>query len=164
MSQLSQWVLTICCGVLICGMVSVLIPSKSMEKGMNLVLGLFLLSCLLLPTGLDVSQFHLERSSPEELRERVAEQTSDYLFRSVLDLGEEEAAAIIYGQAARYGIKPEEIVIYMDTEEAPQTGEKILVAEVHLPRRAKEFHSVLHKALEYELGVTVRLEYSKEEL
>lgn len=164
MSELSQWVLTICCGVLICGIASVLTPSKSMEKVMNLVLGLFLLSCLLLPTGLDLFQFHLDLDSPEEQRQRVAEETSDYFLRSALELGEEEAAAIIYGQAAKYGIKEDEIVIYMDTEEASPTGEKKVVVEVHLPQRAKESHTVLHKALEYELGVTVRLEYSKEEL
>ena len=80
-----------------------------------------------------------------------------------MDLGAEEAESIILGQLAKYGIKEDEILIYMDTEEATPGGEEEVVVEVHLPQRAKEDHRGIHKALEYELGVTVRLEYTEEE-
>ncbi len=163
MGEISKWVLTICGGVLVCGVASMLTPGKSMEKVMNMVLGLFMLCCFLLPTGIDFSDFQLSLDSPEEARQRVAEETTDHFRHSAMDLGAEEAESIILGQLAKYGIKEDEILIYMDTEEATPGGEEEVVVEVHLPQRAKEDHRVIHKALEYELGVTVRLEYTEEE-
>ena len=163
MDQVTGWVLTICSGVLICGVVSVLVPSASMEKIMSLVLGLFLLCCFLLPTGIDFSDFNLSLDSPEEIRNQVADETTDFFLDSALKSSEEEISAIIYKQMKEYGIKEDEIEIYIKSEEALD-GEKEIVVEIELPERIKERHDVIHKALEYELGVTVRLEYAKEDL
>ena len=163
MDQVTGWVLTICSGVLICGVVSVLVPSASMEKIMSLVLGLFLLCCFLLPTGIDFSDFNLSLDSPEEIRNQVADETTDFFLDSALKSSEEEISAIIYKQMKEYGIKEDEIEIYIKSEEVLD-GEKEIVVEIELPERIKERHDVIHKALEYELGVTVRLEYAKEDL
>lgn len=163
MDQVTGWVLTICSGVLICGVVSVLVPSASMEKVMSLVLGLFLLCCFLLPTGIDFSDFNLSLDSPEEIRNQVADETTNFFLDSALKSSEEEISAIIYKQMKEYGIKEDEIEIYIKSEEALD-GEKEIVVEIGLPERIKERHDVIHKTLEYELGVTVRLEYAKEDL
>ena len=163
MSQVTSWVLTICGGVLICGLISVLIPNASLEKSMNLVLGLFLLCCFLLPAGLDFSDLSWDLDLPVDQMEQMAEETQDFFLQSALDRSEEEAAAIIYKQMKDYGIKENEIQIYIKSEAQSPDGEEELVVEVILPERVQEYHDIIHKALEYELGVSVRLGYQEEE-
>ena len=72
MDEVGRWVFTICCGAALCGVVSVLLPSKGMEKLMRMVLGLFMLCCFLLPAGLELDR-GLARGEFRMLTEEEAE-------------------------------------------------------------------------------------------
>ena len=52
MDLVDRWVFTICCGTLLCGVVSILAVGKGTQRLMQLVLGLFMLCCFLLPAGM----------------------------------------------------------------------------------------------------------------
>ena len=77
MDEVGRWVFTICCGAALCGVVSVLLPSKGMEKLMRMVLGLFMLCCFLLPAGLELDLAELE---PPEAASAMEEAAPDELL------------------------------------------------------------------------------------
>ena len=161
MAEASRWVFTICCAVLICGLVSAILPSESMEKAMSLILGLFLLCCFLLPMGVDFSDFRVDLQSPDSVQEETAREATDFFLRGAMEQNLEAAEKEILEYLGEYGIKPDEADIYIDTEEKP-SGEWEMIVSICLPERARENHDVIYKALEYKLGTTVRREYAGE--
>ena len=161
MSEASRWVLTICCALVICGVISALLPNDTTEKPMGLILGLFLLCCFLLPTGLSFSGFRLDVQSPSSAMEEAQKETTDHFIQGALEDSRQSIEQEIYDYLDEYGIKQNECQIYIDTEEG-QSGELELIINIRLPERVREYHDVIHKALEYKLGTTVRLEYAGE--
>ena len=93
----------------------------------------------------------------------MAGETDQFFFRAAVEKSEDAIHEIIYKQLEQYDIKAGDIQIYIETEEgSPQGEEKKIVVSILLPRRMEEHHAVVRKALEYELGVDVRLEYREE--
>ncbi|MEA5011680.1 MAG: hypothetical protein VB100_08185 [Angelakisella sp.] len=162
MDEIRRWVFTICCGALVCGIISILIPSKSYQKIMSLLLGLFLLLCFLTPVKIDLSSIQLNAEDAEEQRQKVAEDTDQHFFRTAADKSEEAIKEIIYKQLGQYDINLGDVQIYIETK-GDAGEEKELIVSIRLPQRMEQYHSVVRKALEYELGVTVRLEYAMED-
>lgn len=163
MDEIKKWVFTICCGTLLCGVFSILTPSKSFEKITGLILGLFLLICFLTPIRVDLSGFQPEAESAEERRDSVAGETDRFFFRAAVEKSEDVIREIIYKQMEQYDIKAGDVQIYIETEDGSLDGEeKKIVVSVLLPQRMEQHHTVARKALEYELGVDVRLEYREE--
>lgn len=163
MDEVKKWVFTICCGTLLCGVFSIFTPSKAFEKTTGLILGLFLLICFLTPIQVDFSGFELRAEGAEDRRNSVAGETDQFFFRAAVEKSEDAIHEIIYKQLEQYDIKAGDIQIYIETEEgSPQGEEKKIVVSILLPRRMEEHHAVVRKALEYELGVDVRLEYREE--
>ena len=163
MEQVRQWVFTICCGAMLCGIVSVLIPSKGMEKLMNMVLGLFMLCCFLLPAGMGLELPAPDLAGAESDRNRAAGEVTDYFLRDTAQRSEEDLRRAAAKELREYGIKEKDIQIYIETDEAKDDGSLGLIANFTLPERLRDRHDEIRRILEYELGVTVRLEYSREE-
>ena len=164
MDEMKNWAFTICSGMLLCGAFSLLCPGKSFERIMRLILGLFLLLCFLTPVHLDFSGLELEASEAEELMDRVASGTDGYFFRAALEKSREAIEQIVFDRMEEYGIKPEDIQIYIEAEEGSPDGEgKNLIINIQLPESMRKNHELVYKALEYELGTEVRLEYREED-
>ena len=164
MGEVQSWVFTICSGTLMCGVFSILVPGKAFEKVTRLILALFLLICFLTPVEIDLSDLSPDMDAAEEIRNRVAENADSYFFRAAAEKSEEAIIEIVLKQMAQYDIKEEDIQIYIETEEgSPEGEEKRIVVSVTLPAQMRQNHTVIHKALEYELGTDVQLEYREEE-
>lgn len=168
MQEADRWVFTICCGTLLCGVVSVLIPGKSMEKPMRMVLGLFMLCCFLLPAGVtfDLPGLGLEEAQQEA--EQAAREVTGYFFRDSLEKGEDAVRETVAKELREYGINEQDIQIYIEADGEEKTedlGDECLpglTARVRLPHGLGDGEEGLRKRLEEKLGITVRLEYGGE--
>ena len=77
MDEVRQWVFTICCGTLLCGVVSVLLPGKGTERLMSMILGLFMLCCFLLPAGISLELPEIDLPAAESARSQAAGELTD---------------------------------------------------------------------------------------
>lgn len=165
MDEVKQWVFTICTGTLLCGMISILSPSKSFEKVIGLILGLFLLICFFTPIRMDAFSFRLEFSEAQNLQNRVAEETDGFFFRAAVEKSQQAIEDNVYKMLEPYGIQPEEIEIYIETmEEHSNRDKKLVVARVRLPSKIRSKHREVYRMLEYGLGIDVQLTYREENL
>ena len=162
MEELRQWVYTVCCGTLLCGAVSALLPGEGNRKLMDLVLGLFMLCCFLLPAGLSLELPEPDLAAAEEARSRAAGELEEYFLTDTLRRSEEELERRAGEVLAGYGINAGSLSIYMETDESEDDGAWEPVVELTLPEEARELHGELTRVLEYELGATVRLGYAGE--
>lgn len=160
MDSIRGWIYTVCTGAVICGIVSALLPSEKYRRVMGSVLGLFMLCCFLIPSGLSFSGLAIDTDTAEWQRQQTANEISDYFFGRTAALSCEEIKDTVDGLLAGYGINSGDIEIYIDTDEESD-GREITV-RVTLPQRVRDRHDELHKVLEYELGVPVQLEYREE--
>ncbi len=168
MDELHRWVFTVCCGALLCGVVSVLVPGKGMEKLTRAILGLFLLCCLLLPVGRQPRLPDLDLGEAQAEAERAAGEVSGYFLRDSVEKGEAALRREAAKELREYGIKEEDIQIYIETDKEQGTdgpGDESpsgLAARVRLPQRLRELEGEFREGLEERLGVDVRLEYDGE--
>lgn len=168
MDELHRWVFTVCCGALLCGVVSVLVPGRGMEKLMRMVLGLFLLCCLLLPVGRGLRLPGLDLAEAQGEAERAAGETAEYFLRDSLEKGEGALRRAAAKELREYGIKEEDIQIYIETDREQGTdgpgdeGSPGFTARLRLPQRLRELEGEFRDRLEEVLGVAVRLEYDGE--
>lgn len=161
MTEVKSWLATVCCGALICGLVSVLCPTGQNRRVLNIVLGMFMLCCFLLPAGMDLGGLSADTREAEESRRQAADELNDYFFQRTAEKSQQEIEEIIYSRLAQYGIKRGEAEIYIDTDE--QNGQRSVVVTVRLPQRLRAHHDEIAQVLEYELGCDTRLEYIKEQ-
>ena len=165
MDEVKRWVFTICTGTLLCGMISILSPSKSFEKVIGLVLGLFLLICFFTPIRMDTFSFRLELSEAQNLQNRVAEEADGFFFRAAIENSKQAIEDNVYKMLEPYGIKPEEVEIYIETtEEHSNRGKKLVIVSVLLPSKMCSKHQEVHRMLEYGLGIDVQLTYREDDL
>jgi len=157
--SLSGWIMTICTGALICGVMSALIPHGTYAKMMDTVLGVFMLCCFLIPAGMNFSLPSPDISAAEEKRLESASSTGDYFLFRAQEKTREAAHRIILARLSEYGINEDETEIYIGTEETSSAAE--LFAEVKLPQRVSDKHDEIKRILEYELGMKTRLEYGQ---
>lgn len=159
MDLVDRWVFTICCGTLLCGVVSILAVGKGTQRLMQLVLGLFMLCCFLLPAGMELELPELAPSAPASAMEEAAGAVTDYFLRDTARRSEEELRRLAAKELQEYGINEKDIQIYIEAD-GPREGSGLaFTVELVLPRQLQERQQQLLPRLEQALGIAVRLGY-----
>lgn len=159
MDEVGRWVFTICCGAALCGVVSVLLPSKGMEKLMRMVLGLFMLCCFLLPAGLELDLAELEPPEAASAMEEAAQRATHHFLQDTLSRSQEELRRLAGKELEESGINEKDIQIYIEAD-GPREGSGLaFTVELVLPRQLQERQQQLLPRLEQALGIAVRLGY-----
>lgn len=164
MAEVDRWVFTICCGAVLCGAVSVLLPGRGMERLMRMVLGLFMLCCLLLPIG---TRFSLPELTPEaavSVVDDTAGEVTDFFLQDTLERSREQLRRQAAEELREYGINEEDIQIYIEakgTDDPKDTAG--ITAELTLPGALREHREELQPLLEKRLDIAVRLRFDGEE-
>lgn len=163
MAEVNRWVFTICCGTLLCGVVSILAPGKGMERLLGMVLGLFMLCCFLLPAGLDLELDLPELTDASSAMESAAGEITDYFLQDTVRRSREELYQLAAKELLEYGINEKDIQIYIEADDPKEGGGLGLAAELVLPSRLRDRREELQTRLEQALGIAVRLTYRREE-
>ncbi|MCI9194807.1 MAG: hypothetical protein HFF14_04460 [Angelakisella sp.] len=159
MDLVDRWVFTICCGTLLCGVVSILAVGKGTQRLMQLVLGLFMLCCFLLPAGMELELPELAPSAPASAMEEAAGAVTGYFLRDTARRSEEELRRLAAKELQEYGINEKDIQIYIEAD-GPREGSGLaFTVELVLPRQLQERQQQLLPRLEQALGIAVRLGY-----
>ena len=159
MDLVDRWVFTICCGTLLCGVVSILAVGKGTQRLMQLVLGLFMLCCFLLPAGMELELPELALSAPASAMEEAAGAVTGYFLRDTPRRSEEELRRLAAKELREYGINEKDIQIYIEAD-GPREGSGLaFTVELVLPRQLQERQQQLLPRLEQALGIAVRLGY-----
>ncbi len=159
MDLVDRWVFTICCGTLLCGVVSILAVGKGTQRLMQLVLGLFMLCCFLLPAGMELDLPDLAPSAPASAMEEAAGAVTGYFLRDTARRSEEELRRLAAKELQEYGINEKDIQIYIEAD-GPREGSGLaFTVELVLPRQLQERQQQLLPRLEQALGIAVRLGY-----
>lgn len=159
MDLVDRWVFTICCGTLLCGVVSILAVGKGTQRLMQLVLGLFMLCCFLLPAGMELELPELAPSAPASAMEEAAGAVTGYFLRDTARRSEEELRRLAAKELRVYGINEKDIQIYIEAD-GPREGSGLaFTVELVLPRQLQERQQQLLPRLEQALGIAVRLGY-----
>ena len=159
MDLVDRWVFTICCGTLLCGVVSILAVGKGTQRLMQLVLGLFMLCCFLLPAGMELELPELAPSAPASAMEEAAGAVTGYFLRDTARRSEEELRRLAAKELREYGINEKDIQIYREAV-GPREGSGLaFTVELVLPRQLQERQQQLLPRLEQALGIAVRLGY-----
>ncbi len=159
MDLVDRWVFTICCGTLLCGVVSILAVGKGTQRLMTLLLGLFVLCCFLLPAGMELELPELAPSAPASAMEEAAGAVTGYFLRDTARRSEEELRRLAAKELQEYGINEKDIQIYIEAD-GPREGSGLaFTVELVLPRQLQERQQQLLPRLEQALGIAVRLGY-----
>ena len=159
MAEVGRWVFTICCGAALCGVVSVLLPSKGMEKLMRMVLGLFMLCCFPLPAGLELDLAELEPPEAASAMEEAAQRATHHFLQDTLSRSQEELRRLAGKELEESGINEKDIQIYIEAD-GPREGSGLaFTVELVLHRQLQERQQELLPRLEQALGIAVRLGY-----
>ena len=159
MDLVDRWVFTICCGTLLCGVISILAVGKGTQRLMQLVLGLFILCCFLLPAGMELELPELAPSAPASAMEEAAGAVTGYFLRDTARRSEEELRRLAAKELREYGINEKDIQIYIEAD-GPREGSGLaFTVELVLPRQLQERQQQLLPRLEQALGIAVRLGY-----
>ncbi len=159
MDLVDRWVFTICCGTLLCGVVSILAVGKGTQRLMQLVLGLFMLCCFLLPAGMELELPELAPSAPASAMEEAAGAVTGYFLRDTARRSEEELRRLAAKELQEYGINEKDIQIDIEAD-GPREGSGLaFTVELVLPRQLQERQQQLLPRLEQALGIAVRLGY-----
>ena len=159
MDLVDRWVFTICCGTLLCGVVSILAVGKGTQRLMQLVLGLFMLCCFLLPAGMELELPELAPSATASAMEEAAGAVTGYFLRDTARRSEEELRRLAAKELQEYGINEKDIQIYIEAD-GPREGSGLaFTVELVLPRQLQERQQQLLPRLEQALGIAVRLGY-----
>ena len=159
MDLVDRWVFTICCGTLLCGVVSILAVGKGTQRLMQLVLGLFMLCCFLLPAGMELELPELAPSAPASAMEEAAGAVTGYCLRDTARRSAEELRRLAAKELREYGINEKDIQIYIEAD-GPREGSGLaFTVELVLPRQLQERQQQLLPRLEQALGIAVRLGY-----
>ena len=156
MTEVNRWVFTICCGAVLCGAVSVLLPSRGTERLMRLVLGLFMLCCLL-PAGMRLELPDLDPPEAAASMEQAAGEVTEFFLQDTLERSREELRQRAVEELRESGINGQDIQIYIAAKEPKDDGRPELTAELILPRELAGRGEELRQLLEKELGIAVRL-------
>lgn len=166
MSEITRWVFTICCGTMLCGIVSVLSPGKGSERLMGMVLGLFMLCCFFLPAGLELDLDRelsgWELSDASSAMGSAADEVTRYFLEDTVDRAREELEGTAEQELMEYGINGEEFQIYIEADDLVETGLE-LTAVVTLPLKFRDREEELQRRLKERLGIAVRLQYRGED-
>ena len=157
MSGLQSWCYTVFAGVLFSGIILLLTPGERFRPLMQLLLGAFLLVCLLTWGGQISIDWKIDTEEAEQRRQEIADRAEDYFAARVEALSQEELEKTAGEYLSDYGIKQGEFQIYIKTEEIPD-GSKETFLLLRLPQRLSQHTTVISRALSYQFGVNVRIE------
>lgn len=149
MDELRSWVLTICGGTLICGIVSALVPGQSFVRPMRLLLGIFLFTCFLTPFSMELTLPQVDISAAEQQRQNIAvtiERRTEVQMEEELEQRACEQAALLLGEPA----EPDDISA---TAYRQENGS--LTLSLLLPEYARLRSAELCEKLSEQLGVAV---------
>ena len=155
MEAVQSWCFTVCIGIVFCGIVMMLVPSERYRPIIQMILGLFILLCLLSWSQISGIRIDLDTSAAEEKRE----ETDEYFLNRVKEQSEESVNETVSKYLAQFGINRDEYQIYIETEEPDENGKCEWTVTLTLPQRLSAKHQEIAKALTYELGLTVRITY-----
>lgn len=160
MPEITRWVFTVCCGAMLCGIVSILTPGKGSERLMGMVLGMFMLCCFLLPAGLklELAAVIPELDDASSAMESAAEEITRYFLQDTADRAQEELRRSLEQELRGYGINEEDFSIYIEADDPGEDGLG-LTAEVTLPEALRERREELEEHLREKLGIAVRIRY-----
>ena len=126
---------------------------------MRMVLGLFLLCCLLLPVGKPLHFPDLELEGAQAEAERAAGEVTGFFLRDSVEKGETVLRQAAAKELREYGINEKDIQIYIEAD-GPREGSGLaFTVELVLPRQLQERQQQLLPRLEQALGIAVRLGY-----
>lgn len=154
MQEVTSWVFTICAGTLVCGVVSALVPGKSFEKAIQLLLGIFMLFCFLTPVAADWQLPTVDLEQAEQRRLEIAGQAEQQLgsqLQSDLVAQAEQQLATLLPQ---YGLQGATALL-----EVTAQPDGTLLLTVTLPQAAEPHGNALQAALSTALGTAVSLQY-----
>ena len=136
-----------------------LMQSPDTQRLMQLVLGLFMLCCFLLPAGMELELPELAPSAPASAMEEAAGAVTGYFLRDTARRSEEELRRLAAKELREYGINEKDIQIYIEAD-GPREGSGLaFTVELVLPRQLQERQQQLLPRLEQALGIAVRLGY-----
>lgn len=115
MNIINQWSTLICLSSIACVIIEFMLPSGKMEKMLRMVLGVFILSCLVIPFSNGIPRFKLKIDSD------LIKSKEEYKFLEFADnqfqmFAVDNLKVIIGGVLKDIGIKEEKIEIFMDTK------------------------------------------------
>lgn len=132
---------------------------------MGLILGLFLLICFFTPIRVDFLKFRIGLIEAQNMQNQIAVETDKFFFRTAIQKSQVMIEENIYHNLANYGIKPDEVEIYIETlEDKLNQRKRNIIVYITLPSRVRWNHREIHKILQYELGMEVQLTYQEENL
>lgn len=160
MSEITRWVFTVCCGAMLCGVVSILTPGKGSERLMGTVLGLFMLCCFLIPAGisLDLALDGPDLADASSAMGSAAEEMTRYFLEDT----QNELRRRLEQELAEAGINGEDFQIYIEAEAPGEERGLGLSATVTLPSGLRDRENELKERLEQALGVAVAIRCREE--
>ncbi len=147
MSEVSQWVFTICSGAFICGIVSILLPSSSCKNSIRLLLGVFMLTCFVMPVTLGFDLPSIDVSQAEETRLEIAESIGETTEDIAVESYTTELQDTVYSLTQQYGIEAE--TVYIELVEA----ESGYICSVAIPIADGIDSTELQREIEIALGI-----------
>lgn len=157
MHGIQSWCYTLFSGVLFSCIVLMLTPDKRYRPLMRVILGGFLLICMV--SWIDRADLNISFNSDQAETQRLetAERTEKYFSERAIELSQKEIEKAASRYLSDYGIKRGEFKIYIKTEENPDETQTVYLL-LRLPPRAAEHYLTISRALEYRLGADVRIE------
>jgi len=153
MPELSGWIFTICAGIVVCGIVTPLIPSEKFAQAMKPLLGLFVLTCLLSPIRMNFDLPKIDIEEAEQARVLAAEEFNNQIT-NVVDKSSEE----IVEKAVRELINAEGLVCsYLNINISAEDDKTIAV--ITLPTEFSQYSQRWSQILSYQLSITVKFEF-----
>lgn len=159
MAEAQSWCLTVCIGTIFCGIMMLLVPSAKFRPVFQMILGLFLLVCLLSWVGISPINIDPGTNAAEDARKEAAGEINGYFENRA----NEEASVSIQKTAGEYlsgyGINEDEYSIYIGTEETGASSGTVYFIRLTLPDRLKPDQARIENELSQKLGMTVRTVY-----
>lgn len=116
MSGLNTVALTVCCASLICALVSNFVTDGSMKKVLNLILGAFIICCLIMPVKAAVSGINSEYGNSAEYPQLSATDDEAYNKR-VVGQTEENLEQTLEAILSQNGITPKDTEIILSVRD-----------------------------------------------
>ncbi len=156
MDGVKSWCFTVAAGVIFCGIVMILSPSERYRKPMQMVLALFLLTCIFSLSQISPVDFSPHTGEAEARREASSQKVTRYFLDRVTEKSETSIREAVEDYCREIGINPGPIEIYIETEE-DRDGAYVPSVRIVLPEEYEPYREAFYKALSYKLGIDVRI-------
>jgi len=154
-----QWGMALCCAAAAAGIARVLAPGGALGRVFRMSLGAFFLCCLLSPLLGAAGGPAASGAAPDDAgRLEAAGAVSSRADQLARAAAEAEIGRLAEKKLRQLGINGAKAAVYINETTGQLTPQDIVV-QVSLPAEYKNRHDELCRQLEYELGVTLRLEY-----